>query len=439
MIHFKTGLFVLLLSGMSLSKAQKAGDVDKATPAGKAFTWQCRVDSVLKNGLHKMELSHELMGKSEKDLHDLRLVDSADRELPYVVLSEPLLRAQSDFVPYKVLSVTHHNQRHYRFFFFHDYTEVTIENPGKDKLNNLSLNVNNSDAYKYCAVEGSDDQKNWYSVSEHQELSLAYDNDYTNTYKCIYFPANNYRYFRLVIDDRHQRPFKINAVGQFKNTMISGKLNHLSHKTTISQKEKEKQTVVELDFGSSQLLNRLTFHIKAPRLYKRSARIYVTRQAERNHQVVNEKVNLYELDLDAAGRLFFDLPYIHEQRIWIEIDNKDNPPLEIDSISCFRLATYLIADLNKGNRYFLKGGDSTLKVPEYDLINFVNDVPQLMPKAWLGKLTQVEAAATKVISPAKPFYEEPWFMWACIGAGAVILLIFSVNLLKDMKQNENKN
>lgn len=435
----KKCLLFLLLSGIRLSEAQQAGKGDNAMPPVKNFTWQCTVDSVFKSGLHKMELSHGLMGKSEKDLHDLRLADSSGHEYPYVILSEPLLRSQSDFVPYPVVSVTHYNKQHYRFFFFHYYTEVTIENPARDKINNLSLNVNNSDAYKYCAVEGSDDQKNWYSVSEQQELSLAYDNNYTNTYKCIYFPANNYRYFRLIIDDRYQRPFKINAAGQFKNTLIAGKLNGLQHTITIRENEKEKQTLLELDFGSYQLLNRIAFHIKSPRLFKRSARIYATRQMERNHQIVNEKVNVYELDLDASGRLFFDLPYVHEKRIWIEIDNKDNPPLEIDSISCSRLATYLIADLNKGTRYFLKGGDSTLNVPEYDLINFVNDVPQLMPRASLGKLTPIAPVTVPVIASSKPFYEEPWFMWVCIGAGALILMIFSVNLLKDMKQGEHKN
>lgn len=400
------------------------------------FTYQCGIDSIKKNGLHKIELHHQLLGQSAKDLHDIRVVDTLGKEVPYVLLSEPLLRTQANFVPYKINSLTHYNQRHYRFFFFDSYTELTIENPNKDKINNLSLNLNNSDAYKYCAVEGSDDLKNWYSVSEYQELSLAYDNNYTNTYKCIYFPTNNYRYFRLVIGDRGQRPFKINAVGWFKNTLISGKLTPIKHRTTITQNEKEKVSRIQLDFESALQVDRISFQIKAPRLYKRQATLFIEQTLTVNHQLVKQKTPLYRFELNSTERLFFDLANVHAQSVWIEIENKDNPPLELDSISCYRLATYLIADFDSKMNYTLKCGADTIKIPEYDLINFVTDVPQLMPKAYLQKLKPIANAPTANTEPQTAFYEQNWFLWVCLGIGALVLILFSNSLLKEMKREK---
>ncbi len=389
----------------------------------QVYTHQAPINGIKANGLYKIPLNPEIRQYMAPDLHDTRIHDSLQREVPYVVLSEPLLKAKSDFIEYQVVSQKH----------FNSYSEIIIHNPGKDKISNIAFNINNSDAFKYCAVEGSEDMKQWYSVSAQQELSLAYNEVYTNTYKCIYFPLNNYKYFRLLVDDWYSEPLKINSAGYFKNSVIAGKLNDVVFTKSISEDKVNKKTIIKLSFSNNQEVDRLDFKIKNPRLFMRHATVYVNRERELKHNKTEKyREVLFQFDLSSDAALFFDVPSLNEKEVFIEIDNKDNPPLEIENISCKQLASYLVCDLNANAKYMLRFGNKALKLPEYDLSNFVSSIPQLLPEAGIGFIKQIPKSETIVAEKQKSFFETKQFLWLCLGLGVVIIFFFSKSLLKEM-------
>lgn len=118
----------------------------------QSFTQEIPIEGITKDSLYKIPLNPEYKQYMKANFHDMRIYDNKQQEVPYVVLSEPQLKAKSDFVEYKILSVEHVN----------DYTEVVVHNPDRLKISNIAFNINNSDAYKYCSIEGSYDQKQWY-------------------------------------------------------------------------------------------------------------------------------------------------------------------------------------------------------------------------------------------------------------------------------------
>lgn len=392
----------------------------------QSFTHQATISGIKENGLYKISLTPEYKQHMSKNLHDMRVYDSVQKEVPYVVLSEPLLKSKSDFVPHEIVSQKH----------FNTYSEIVIHNPNKDKISNIAFNINNSDAYKYCTIEGSDDAKQWYSISELQELSLAYNDVYTNQYKCIYFPLNNYKYFRLLVDDWYSQPLKINSAGYFKNSVIAGKLNDVSFTKAIAEDVKNKKTVIALSFTNNQSVDRIDFKIKNPRLYMRHAIIYAKRENKIKDRTEYYNETLFEFDLKSDAALFFDIPKLNEKELFIEIENKDNPPLEIESIHCKQLASYLVCDFKANQTYTLKCGDDKLKSPEYDLINFVSQIPQLLPEAKLDAMKDVVQTKVVVAEKEKPFYETKQFLWICLGLGAIVIFFFSKSLLKDMAKNK---
>lgn len=386
------------------------------------FKHQASVTGIKESGLYKIPLTPEYKQYMSLNLHDLRIMDSSHKEVPYVMLREPLLKSKSDFVAYEIVSQKH----------FSTYSEIIIHNPNKDKISNIAFNINNSDAYKYCTIEGSEDGKQWYTVSELQELSLVYNEVYTNQYKCIYFPLNNYTYFRLLVDDWNSQPLKINTAGYFRNSVIAGKLNDVNFTKAISNDVKNKRTVIALVFPNNQSVDRIDFKIKEPRLFMRHAIIY----AKREHKI-KDKTEMYqetflEFDLKSDEPLYFDIPQLNEKELFIEIENKDNPPLEIESIHCKQLETYLVSDFKANQAYTLMCGDEKLKTPEYDLINFVSQIPQLLPVAKLDAIKEVPKVTKVEMEKAKPFYETQQFLWFCLGLGAIIIFFFSKSLLKDM-------
>jgi hypothetical protein len=392
----------------------------------QSFTHTADITGITKDSLYKIPLSPDYKQYMTANLHDMRIYDAKQTEVPYVVLSEPLLKAKSDFVEYEIVSQLH----------FSTFSEIVIRNPNKDKISNIAFNINNSDAYKYCSIEGSNDKKQWYSVSELQELSLAYNELYTNQYKCIYFPLNDYEYFRLTADDWHSYPLKINSAGCFKNSVIAGKLNAVAFSKTISEDPKNKKTLVHLAFNNNQTVDRIDFKIKAPRLYRPHAIIFVNREETIKNKTTQYREVLYEFELKSDNALFFDVPAINEKELFIEIENKDNPPLEIETISCQQLATYLVCDLKANESYTLKCGHKDLKLPEYDLVDFVSQIPQLLPEAKLSPVKELPKEEIKAEKKEKSFFETQQFLWLCLGIGALIIFLFSRSLLKDMGKKE---
>jgi hypothetical protein len=394
----------------------------------QSFLHESLIKGIHKDSLYKIPLNPHYKQFMSLDLHDMRIYDANQKEIPYVVLSEPLLKAKSDFVPYEIVSQKH----------FNSYSEIIIRNSNKDRINNIAFNINNSDSYKYCSIEGSDDMKQWYSVSELQELSLAYNELYTNQYKCIYFPLNEYQYFKLTVDDWYAQPLKINSAGFYKNSIIAGKLNDVSFTKAISEDTKNKKTIIHLSFANNQAINRIDFKIKSPRLYMRHAIIYASREREvMRHQKEQYREILFEFDLKSDNVLLFDVPQLNEKEVFIEIDNKDNPALEIETISCKQLASYLVCDFKANQNYTLKCGNDKLKRPEYDLVNFVSQIPQLLPEAQLEPIKALVKEDVPVIKEKeKPFFETQQFLWLCLGIGIVIIFLFSRSLLKDMGKKE---
>ena len=136
----------------------------------------------------------------------------------------------------------------------------------------------------------------------------------------------------------------VNSVGCFKNSVIAGKLNEVEFSKTITEDQKNKKTNIHLTFSNNQTVNRIDFKIKSPRLYLRHAIIYANREQKLKHKTEIYKETLFEFDLKSDDVLFYDVPQLNEKDLFIEIENKDNQPLEIETISCKQLASYLVCD-----------------------------------------------------------------------------------------------
>lgn len=425
----KQRIYFLIIVGFSFSSyAQR-------------YTHQATIKTDQRKGLYKIALNPDYKQYMSPNLHDMRIYDSAKKEVPYVVLSEPLLKSKLDFKEYEIVSQKHVDANaaiHLNWHSTYAYTELIVKNATKESISNIAFNINNSDAYKYCAIEGGDDLKQWYSVSEKQELSLAYNEVYTNQYKCIYFPLTNYMYYRLLVEDWHSQPLKINSAGCFKNSVIAGKLNDLLFAKTITQDSKTKITLVKLSFTYNQQIDRIDFKIKEPRLYKRHVVLYAMRTHIIKKKTEQYKETLYEFDLSSDTPLFIDVPPLLEKELFIEIDNNDNPPLEIESISCKQLASYLICDFKANHTYTLMCGNQLLKTPEYDLINFVSQVPQLLPEASVSPITKLKNITPVELKKEISFFETKQFLWLCLAIGAIAIFLFSKSLLKDMGSDKNK-
>lgn len=377
------------------------------------------------NGLQALALPAELRNIATSNLSDVRLYDSKGKEAPYFLVNESFNYKSASFKEYKVIDKETGKGR---------YTRFTIENNEKKKIDHVILNIMNSDAWKLCDITGSDDNKEWFSVSDHIFLYHMYDDDQTHSYRSIHFPAVNYKYIKFEINDLSTKPINILKAGYFDGCISAGKLNVLAGaKIQTETNEKEKITSIKVEFANPSIIDKISFRIKAPNLFKRTAVIYLNknRTVKKREETYREQVMEFELNSDNSNS--FEVRNFREKNFEIEIRNNDNQALEIENIEFAQLQSYLVADLKAGEKCVLKVGDKKLNFPVYDIENFRSKINGQMTINEAGELKVIPVAAIELATPEVKLWQEPWFMWVCISVASLLLLVFSIKVLKDMK------
>ncbi|MGZ3900970.1 MAG: hypothetical protein ACXVNQ_10995, partial [Bacteroidia bacterium] len=355
--------------------------------------------------------------------------DKNKMEVPYFLVNESFNYSSTNFKEYEISDKEIGKGR---------FTSFIVLNPDKKPMQNIVLCSSNSDAIKLCNIVGSDDKKQWYSISDHILMYNLFDENSIKVYRTLSFPLVNYKYIKIEINDLHTLPLNILKVGYFEGAISAGKLNTVkADKTEYLTNKENKASIYHINFNVPTIIDNISFKVKVPNFYKRSARIFVNRTRIVKHKEENYKEVVFEFELNSNTNTSFDLFNFREKEFEIEISNEDNPPLEFEAVELKQLQTYLVADFKTNENYVLFVGDKKLKAPVYDIEYFKNKISQFIPTLEVSELKPLPpVAAELIIAPEKHFWQEPWFLWGCITIASFLLFLFSIRVLKDMKKGD---
>lgn len=167
--------------------------------------WEAALPVVGQAGVHAVVLSPELLGRSRMDLGDLRLLDSTGREVPYLVHRPPALPVQEVFVPYTVL----------RNEALAGRTEVELERPANELMEELDIRVRPADVRKWVRVTGSDDRVHWYMVKDDHLVAQGAIGRPPYQVLTVPVPRGDHRYYRITLNDSLTPPMQVLAVGHY--------------------------------------------------------------------------------------------------------------------------------------------------------------------------------------------------------------------------------
>jgi hypothetical protein len=310
---------------------------------------------------------------------------------------------------------------------------IIFEN-SKFPLDAIVLSISNSDVTKPFSISGSNDQKEWFGLINNAKLDYLEDDQSTSVFKTVTLPLSSYRYLKISLDDRKTLPINILKIGRYKNTTQSDSLLEIapeSYQTTelLSQKISR----IHVIFNPLQIVNQVSFTITNPNLFKRKARIYVMKSEEIKHKKKTFEETIVRFELNSETQNSFKIPQLFQKDFYIEIENRDNPPLTLAGIHFFQQQLAVIAYLNANENYTLKTGNPKWLTPEYDLENFKNTIPDHLAQV---KITEIEHQEINKKNPEnKSIWQQAWFMWLCIGIGGLAIVYFTLSLVKDMNKN----
>ncbi len=399
--------------------------------SAQEFSHKAKIKPVTKNGFYRIPLNSNLAGLAQAQWNDLRLFDAKGKEVPYIIRHETAYANNKDYTGLNVASQETINE----------VQTLVIENPEQKKINQLLLDMQNAETDRSIRISGSNDKVNWFSISDSLNFSVWGNANETTLRKAIQFPKSNYAFFKLEIKQGNKEALNITQIGYSFDTLHKPqyvRVNNLSY----SRNEIGQTTKLNFTFQGRNRVDQLVFYIREPKQYQRE--VIIKNQAYRpigkfytlersKHQRRAEYLNENQLTLSSSTGGALSTQYIlgqlHHEKFFVEIQNNNDPALQIDSIVGYQLNVYLVAELKAQTPYFLYVGDSNLLAPHYDLIYFENNIPQQIPEA------QVENPIKKgeVLEGENKRQNETYLIWGAMGLLAVFLLFITKSLMKKIE------
>lgn len=375
------------------------------------------------NGFHEIIISPEIRSYSKRDLSDVRIFDSKGNEIPYFTQSANNVSSNT-FEEYPIISKTVTPKKS---------TSIIIEVLSNKKNNHISLFIANSNVEKKYTISGSNDQKEWFGISDSQLLSDLNSTSETSVVKNISYPLSTYQYLKIDFDDQKTLPINILKIGNFKSQTQKSNIQEITpKKSVITEIPSKKETQIHFLFQDFQVINQISFEISKPTYYNRKAIIYRKTNKKTKRKLIEVDEEIITFELNSNQKNIFSIPEMFEKDFFIKIENNDNLPLSISSIKYYQKPISIIADLSTSESYFLKTGNKTLTEPEYDLSDFKTNISSNLPQTSVYDIEHKVIEKTQIKN--KSFWQKSWFMWLCILFGGVTILFFTASLIKDLKR-----
>lgn len=391
-----------------------------------AQQWKAEVPAVEKAGVYRMDLSPQLVGFSQQELSDVRLIDQRGKEVPFMHdLSKDGL-AGGEVVELAIVR----NERSAKA------TEIQIDRP-KDAvlLDNLHLRVRNAQVQKEVVVEGSDDGSNWYFVKKDAMSLDATDGRGVVTLRAFGLPATDYRHYRLLFNDSTSSPVQVTGAYWMKATEHRGRF--VADETVVWAKDDSLgDTWIHVRADHQLLIDSINFIVQEPERYSRgvTVRRWETRPVGRGskRRYVRELERQGAFDITSGTRGGVRLPSYRLDTFEMTINNGDDQPLVITGIRFLQLQRSLLAELKPGQRYTITTGDPKKRAPQYDLAHFKDQLPAPIATLNHGPLIAIPSAAHDgpAVQPSR------WWIWAGLVAVLGLVGFMAVRMLRETPSND---
>ncbi|MBC8051954.1 MAG: DUF3999 family protein [Sphingobacteriaceae bacterium] len=312
------------------------------------FVYKADLEKITQPGFYKVYLDPELVAKSQVDLSDLRIMDKKKNFVPYIRL-QSLPSVKEDFLDFPILQTSENTD---------SITSIIIENRRGLLIRSLWLKLKNTAVSRKADVLGSDDRQRWFAIDEEVPLAQATAGNADSYLQSLSFPASNYKYFKVNVNNKQKSPLKILSAGIFSTETEDATFSLLPSPSVSRKDSSDKISYLQFRFKEKFQVNKLFVSIISPRYFRRTVMVFEVEGKER--------LLLSETVITSESR-----PEIvvssKAQNFELQILNGDNPALEIASIQAWQLNEYILAYLEPSQNYQLLVGDKHALQPDYDL------------------------------------------------------------------------
>ncbi len=348
--------------------------------------------AITKDNIYQIHLGNGVLEKCISGCKDIRLFNSKNNEIPYVILDYNYISEKDKLHRLKITKYRYDENSAV-------ITLSTLKKENKEKniqINAIYLDIGNNDFNKKVKISGSNDGKKWVLVKRDTIYDFSSQVNLRKTE--VEFESVSYPYYLITLtDDKMQKDsqqsiklkydrleFSVDNMENKKlhiNSVI-GKFKTEKNKNIIYDKkifngstatlDKNGDTVIEIEAGLP--VKKIYFDISNA-YYYRKVRVYYSDTGDTDSYKLLNKGVIYTFTLfnvtDVKNYVCLSSPKYNFYRLVIE--NKNNPPLDIknSTFKWIQKNLYFVA-LNNDTQHFLCFGNKNTDKPEYDLSRFIH-------------------------------------------------------------------
>ena len=387
----------------------------------EGYHYYSNIDSITSSGFYRFALEPKLNAHIKTDFSDIRIVNNAGKWVPHV-LSAPVDGDKRILLSDEILFEKTGNSP--------TNTELILEAGGF--LDAFDIRVKSTSANRVARLSGSDDRLNWFVILDSFLLTpRAAENKGETTYR-VDFLASNYKYYKLVIDNRANDPVNILAITSpvsVAREQVGFAFNN--PKGEVVQMDSGRISYIKIVQPENYHIDHLTLTVSGVKYYYRKLEIYLP--TSENHSFSDPGALLKSFYISNNSISEFTLPPVNPRVFYVLIHNEDNLPLKVYAIKSGSDTRYLTAYLEKGGEYKLVMDNPAASMPDYDLTRLKYIIPDSTQFLATGNLTAFEQKK----SASSPEKNNKWMLWIAIAAAIIILLFFTSKMLKEIDKRKS--
>jgi hypothetical protein len=385
----------------------------------KDFHFRRKIAPADSDGWYSMTLPNNIFKDLNKDFSDIRIYQFSEGdtvESPFLLRVHQQEIAEETFNPLVFNKVKKEGSQ-----FF------TFQLPKDTQLNFIDLAFNETNFDGFANLDGSNDQEEWFEIERKQRFISIENQNINFTSTAIHFSAQRFRYLRINL--KVDKSLTLKEAILKRETIKPGTLTEAQLTWQKDVDRKLKQTTITITLKNYQPVVSLVVAPSEQVDYYRPFRLEKvsdSTSAPKGWQFFYETITQGYLTSLDTNRFIFD--YSLAKKLRLVIDDGDNTPLSINSISMFSPKVELMARMKNGEHYLYYGNKFSM-LPSYDLVNFANKIPSNAASLNMGdeeKLTAEEPAVS-------PLIKNKIWLWVLMGVVIGVLAFFTVRMMNEKK------
>jgi hypothetical protein len=387
----------------------------------KQYQYQRELKGVTGNW-HSLTLPNALFKHTQRNLNDLRIYGLKGKdtiEVPYILEQSADQIIESE-TPFNIINQSNNAQGYY--YTFQSTTSTT-------PINQIRLSFGQKNFDWKVTLEGSHNNNEWFTILKDYRILSIFNTNTDYHFTQLDFPNANYSYFRILIKANEQPTLK--AAKVLKTDTLKGiDTAVVIQSYQLHQDAKNKLSVIDVNLANPSPLSYLKLNVQSNLDFYRPFKIEcVTDSFKTDKGMQYNYQTLYQGTLSSLEKTAFNFSNTLTSRLKITIENNDNKPLQLNSITLKGPICELIARFEKTDyQYALYYGDKNASAPSYELKNFESKIPIGITALSIGDEQQ---NTTFAIKKEIPLFENKAWLWGLMVLIICLLGFFAFKMLKN--------